>query len=60
MASLRFAVRAVVGSIGIWVPCDIIADADANADANANADADAIAVEMSLKIFCRFEVLKNS
>jgi hypothetical protein len=36
MASLRFVVRAVIGSIGIRVPCKTIAD----------ADADAIAVEM--------------
>jgi len=38
MASLTFAVRAVIGSIGIQVPCEIIA--------NANANANAIAVEM--------------
>jgi hypothetical protein len=46
MASLRFAVRAVIGSIRIQVPCKTIADADADADAYADADADAIAVEM--------------
>ena len=50
MASLTFAVRAVVGLIGIQVPCEIIADANADANAyanaNANANANAIAVEM--------------
>ena len=46
MPSLRFAVRADIGSIGIRVPCETIADADADADAYADADADAIAIEM--------------
>jgi hypothetical protein len=46
MASLRFAVRAVVGSIGIRVPCETIADADAGAGADADADADADALPL--------------
>jgi hypothetical protein len=52
MASLGFANRAVIGSIGIRVPykaiANVAADAIANADpiADADADASAVAVEM--------------
>ena len=42
MASLRFAVRAVIGPIRIWVSYETIVDVDADADAHA----DAIAVEV--------------
>jgi len=43
MASLGFAVSAVIGPIRFWVPYTAIVDADANANANAIADANAIA-----------------
>jgi hypothetical protein len=39
MASLGFAVRAVIGPIGIRVPYETIADVDADADADSDADA---------------------
>jgi hypothetical protein len=42
MATLRFAVRAVIGPIGIQVPYETIA----NVYADADADAEAIAGEM--------------
>ena len=74
MASLRLAVRAVIGPIGIQVPYKIIADIDANVNAHvhanvnanvhvdfdANVDADSIAVEVQLNIGCSLEILKDS
>jgi len=39
MASLRLAVRAVIGPIGIRIPYETIADVDADVDADADADA---------------------
>ena len=66
MASLRLAVRAVIGPIGIRISYKTIADVDANGNANANANANAnvnanaIAIEGKSKIGRRFEILKDS
>jgi len=46
MASLGFAIRGVMGRIGIWIPYEAIANVNANAIAAAYADAIAVVVEM--------------
>jgi hypothetical protein len=58
MASLGFAVCAVIGPIGIQLPYETIADVDSDADANAIADA--ISGVVLSKTACRFGILKQS